>query len=415
MKEYKTIDRIFQERFRDYEVLPSEKVWDNIQAKLNDKPVRKRRFTWLWFGSIAAGLALLFVFNNPFQSPGKNQSIETMELPIVFDYATENTTTEIAVQETSKETTIPVNKRSEVAEQFSKPVRIPITLSNNNFNDKMSLSSLNNNDTAPSSNTNSKSEGKENLTDYVSDKPMDVSEKQTHKKWTVTTLAAPVLLSSFNNLSSLDPAMDDLAKQSKLSTSYGVQVAYKFNKKFSIQSGIHMVDFAYITNDIPLYQNGLMAAIANVNYVNKPIGEAVAGQTTQPQTIYSTPSEKDLNTGSLTQVFGYVEIPIEAKYQLTGEQHSFGLNLIGGFSTLLLNKNELLVETSNFTEKLGEASNLNPVNFSGNLGLEFEYKVYKNVNFNMVPMFKVQTHTLQNKNTFKPYSVGIYSGLNLRF
>lgn len=173
-----------------------------------------------------------------------------------------------------------------------------------------------------------------------------------------------------------------------------------------------MVDYAYMTSDIPLYQNGIIASIANVDYDINPSTDVVMSAAPQPTSVAR---QADLiENGNLTQIYGYIEIPLEAKYQLTGESN-LGVNLIGGFSTLLLNKNELFVETSNFSDKLGEASNLNSVNFSGNLGVELEYKVYKNVNFNLVPMFKVQTQTIQNKNTFRPYSVGVYSGLNLRF
>jgi hypothetical protein len=204
--------------------------------------------------------------------------------------------------------------------------------------------------------------------------------------------------------------MDANEKQGKISTAYGVQVAYQFNKRFSIQSGVHIVDFAYSTNDIYLTSNSPLSRFSNINYDDN------SSLTRTISTNSSTFSKSNglTDKGNLTQVYGYIEIPLEAKYRLNADD-DLGINIIGGFSTLLLNKNEIYVETSNFTNKVGEATNLNSLNFSGNLGVELEYKVYKNVNFNLVPMFKIQTHTLNNTNAFKPYSVGLYSGLNLRF
>lgn len=413
MKEHKTIDRIFQERFRDYEVSPPEKVWENIHAELNMKPSRRLTFSWVWFGSIAVGLGLLFVLNNPFNIISSSEPSTITISPEEAPQINTNENTVLATQETNTKNLTTEKNSKKSTPQNLKPISSPLTYTNTDQTTKVVLPQLSDKSDLTASTNNPTSKPLEDLTEFANNTSHDKSDKKSSKKWSITTLAAPVILNSFNNSSSLDPMMDNLTKQSKVSTSYGIQVAYSFSDRFSLQSGIHMVDFAYMTNDIPLYQNGIIASIANVDYDVKP--------ETSDMTMSAAPQQEGVvrqadlvENGNLTQVFGYIEIPLEAKYQLTGE-NNLGINLIGGFSTLLLNKNELLVETSNFSDKLGEASNLNSVNFSGNLGVEFEYKVYKNVNFNLVPMFKVQTQTIQNKNTFRPYSVGIYSGLNLRF
>ena len=61
MKENKNIERLFQEKFKDFEVTPPDFVWENIQSKLHPEE-KKRRIVPLWFkvGSIAASLTLLF-------------------------------------------------------------------------------------------------------------------------------------------------------------------------------------------------------------------------------------------------------------------------------------------------------------------------------------------------------------------
>ncbi|TNJ47220.1 hypothetical protein KFZ70_04480 [Tamlana fucoidanivorans] len=61
MSEKKHIDRIFQERFKDFEATPNDAVWNNIEAQLNEKK-KKRRIIPIWwrYAGIAALLALLF-------------------------------------------------------------------------------------------------------------------------------------------------------------------------------------------------------------------------------------------------------------------------------------------------------------------------------------------------------------------
>jgi hypothetical protein len=118
--------------------------------------------------------------------------------------------------------------------------------------------------------------------------------------------------------------------------------------------------------------------------------------------------------GSLSQEFGYIEVPLELKYNLTNGK--VGLNLVGGFSTLFLNKNTISYETGNMSAKIGEANNLNDVNFSGNLGLDVDYEINKQLFFNLSPMVKIQTNTFSsNSGNFKPYVIGVYTGLNYRF
>jgi hypothetical protein len=58
MKENKNIERLFQEKFKDFEVSPPDFVWENIQEKLHPKE-KKRRVIPFWFKN--AGIAASFV------------------------------------------------------------------------------------------------------------------------------------------------------------------------------------------------------------------------------------------------------------------------------------------------------------------------------------------------------------------
>jgi pyruvate/2-oxoglutarate dehydrogenase complex dihydrolipoamide acyltransferase (E2) component len=61
MKENKNIERLFQEKFKEFEVSPPDIVWENIQEKLqSDKKKRRLLPLWLNVGSIAASFAVLF-------------------------------------------------------------------------------------------------------------------------------------------------------------------------------------------------------------------------------------------------------------------------------------------------------------------------------------------------------------------
>ena len=60
MNEKKNIDRLFQEKFKDFEVAPNDAVWNRISDSLPKKK-KKRRVIALWWqiGGVAAVIVLL--------------------------------------------------------------------------------------------------------------------------------------------------------------------------------------------------------------------------------------------------------------------------------------------------------------------------------------------------------------------
>lgn len=58
MRENKNIERLFQEKFKDFEVFPPDIVWENIKEKLHPKE-KKRRVIPFWFKT--SGIAASFV------------------------------------------------------------------------------------------------------------------------------------------------------------------------------------------------------------------------------------------------------------------------------------------------------------------------------------------------------------------
>ncbi|NHM02712.1 porin family protein [Flavobacterium difficile] len=86
MKKSKNIERLFQEKFKDFEVAPPELVWENIQEKLNSKE-QKRRILPFWFKTagiaasfVAIGSLLFFNSNNNFKNTStENNTVVTSE------------------------------------------------------------------------------------------------------------------------------------------------------------------------------------------------------------------------------------------------------------------------------------------------------------------------------------------------
>ncbi|MCK4562423.1 MAG: outer membrane beta-barrel protein, partial [Flavobacteriaceae bacterium] len=234
-----------------------------------------------------------------------------------------------------------------------------------------------------------------------------------NKKWSVGPTVTPVY---YNTLQDGSPINDNLSNNSKSADdalSVGVKINYQLTKKIKIQSGLNKVELAYNTKDVSAYISSVKNANTNIN-TNKSgvILSPISNSQSDLSTINSV--NKSSIIGDLNQSIEYLEFPVEIKYNLYDKK--LGLNLVGGFSTFVLTNNSVVIVSQNSITSLGEANNLNNINFSGNLGVDLDYKINKNWYLNVAPMFKYQFNTYSNNSgNFKPYYLGVYSGLNYKF
>ena len=249
--------------------------------------------------------------------------------------------------------------------------------------------------------------------------------EETHKgKWSAGPSIAPVY---FNGLGEGSPINSILASNSKtggVTLSYGITVAYEISKKLSVRSGIHKVDYGYDTNDVSFtssFNASTGNQISNINYsndsqsiiLNNPNSENVIPK---PGSVFAldVTGKNPTRLGTMGQQMGYLEVPLELNYALLNRK--FGVNIIGGVSSLFLTDNSVVLESSGQTTEVGEANNINSVNFSTNLGLGLDYKFTPKLKFNVEPVFKYQLNTFSNTSgNFNPYSLGVYSGFTLKF
>ncbi|HEY0091375.1 MAG TPA: outer membrane beta-barrel protein, partial [Flavobacterium sp.] len=232
-------------------------------------------------------------------------------------------------------------------------------------------------------------------------------------RWQITSNVAPIYFGSTSNGSPLDSRFESTDKTYKPSLSYGLGVQYAVNKKLAIRAGVNTVSLEYNTNDVVFYQTPNARQLQNVN-TNLKGSMLEIDILTAPQTnnVFGRISNKF--NGTLSQKTGYVEVPLELTYKLIDRR--FGVKIIGGISTLILNQNEVTIFSPGLEMSIGEANNLNKMHYSTNIGLGLKYDIFKSLQFNIDPTFKYQINTYSNNvGDFKPYIFGIYTGLSFRF
>ncbi|MFC4095874.1 outer membrane beta-barrel protein [Euzebyella saccharophila] len=271
-------------------------------------------------------------------------------------------------------------------------------------------------------------ESKKSILDAIAEQNKEDVEvvESTEGRWSVGPSVAPVYFDAVGEGSPIHSAFNQNTKSGNTNLSYGVSVAYQVNKKFKVRSGIHKVNFGYDTDNVA-FASSLDASsskkISNINYSQSAKNIIVNSETATFSSLSSPLEElamevRDANdfsrTGAMAQQLGYLEVPLELDYSLIDKK--IGLNLVGGFSSLFLLDNSVTLTSGDLTTEVGEANNINEVNFSTNVGFGVNYKFTPMIQLNVEPVFKYQLNTFSEvSGDFRPFSVGVYSGLNFKF
>ena len=461
MKNKKNIDRLFQERFKDFETEPDVQTWANIQAGLSEKKKERKIIPlWMKYTGIAAALVLgFFAINTTFKSNTKID--DTIVIDVKSITPSTKRTDSNSVPKKEHENTNLLKHNSELAttnDQKTKNDENKTTTekATKNFFGKTSnhetatIYNSKNNPSLENKNSNNETLNSENIGNHknenvlVNEKDnLAIAKPETKKaivnqnaepneleailkqnetkknivatvknsKWEITPNIAAMYANSKS--ASIDPQFAENNKSTDNSIGFGIGLHYAINKKIALRTGINKFALGYNTNSVT-YSSGLsMTSLANVDYTTNAMLELRTSAKGNALMTFEKNLQKT-NTGTINQKMGYYEIPLEISYAIVDKK--IGVSLIGGISTLLLDENKISLISSETNLKLGEANNLNSVHFSSNIGLGFKYKFVKSFQLNFEPMVKYQLNTFSNNaGSNKPILIGLYSGISYRF
>jgi len=261
---------------------------------------------------------------------------------------------------------------------------------------------------------------KSNAIEEAIAKNQSINEKEKEvDRWTVNANIAPVYYNTLGKGSHIHDQFIDNPKNGELNTSYGIQVGYAFNDRLKLRSGVSKLNLSYDTANVIVYETVTNtpghSPLRNIDFIPNNQGETLSVLSTDNlgvQQINEFASDK-LNA-ALSQRIDYIEIPLELEYALVNKR--FGVNIIGGLSTFILNSNEVVTEVDNRKTLIGTANNINNISFSTNLGIGIDYKFNDAFKFNLEPTFKYQINAYSEvSGDFKPYIIGLYTGFSYRF
>ena len=430
MADNKNIDKLFQERLKNLETQPREEVW--LAVKENIVKKKKRRFPLWWFYSGAAILILsLIIFpsqikddpiNIPKDTPkvtvtpkeeiekGSFKKIKDRVKDPLLQKETGSDVIAVTPHQDEKDKTSNSNPKNDVfRNQIAaiNPTSFSVQKTNYSIYPNLTIDLLEDTTTAPL----------KSLIDVVKKNKEEEENTEEQKRWAVQPSFGYANAGSFAETSAIDQGLQNNPVQGEDSYSIGAKVTYKINDRWVLRSGIHSQQLGYTTKDISIISGVVAGSFSSVDSRITSQNKLFIANSSITQEVFPSLNNADLisNNGTIEQIYSYVEIPFEAKY-IVSKRDKLAIGFIGGLSALILDRNEINVRANQFSISLGEANNLNSINYSGNLGFDFDYSFSKNWTVNLNPMLKVHLNTFsRNDNGFSPYFLGIYSGLKYSF
>ncbi|MGE4586754.1 MAG: outer membrane beta-barrel protein, partial [Mangrovibacterium sp.] len=118
---------------------------------------------------------------------------------------------------------------------------------------------------------------------------------------------------------------------------------------------------------------------------------------------------------SFDQRFEYLEIPLLVGFRLT-DRH-WNVHFLGGFSANFLLGNQVYLNNGNGSTLVGKTRDMAVLNYAAILGMGMKYRLSRRICFQLEPRLKYYLESLSNNPdvSFKPYSVGIHTGISYRF
>ncbi|MGB5498847.1 MAG: hypothetical protein WBM77_07955, partial [Maribacter sp.] len=265
--------------------------------------------------------------------------------------------------------------------------------------------------------------GKKSIYDEITEQEEEIEVAETKEgKWSAGPSIAPVYFNAIGEGSPVHSIFVPNSKSGDVNLSYGLAVSYEISKKLSLKTGVHKVDYGYNTNDVEFSASleGFGGGqIDNIDYSLASRNIVVESKATSRNSFsenkaLDAAAQDPSLVGVMAQQFGYLEIPLELSYTLVDRK--FGVNLIGGLSSLFLVDNSVTLTSGELITEMGEANNVNNVNFSTNIGFGVNYKFSPKVQLNIEPVFKYQLNTFSaTAGDFQPFTIGVYSGLSFKF
>ncbi|MFO7934697.1 MAG: hypothetical protein R6U78_11515, partial [Bacteroidales bacterium] len=254
-------------------------------------------------------------------------------------------------------------------------------------------------------------------------------------RWTVGAALTPIY--SFRDAEGQSMAGSGDYESGIISYAGGVHVGYHARSRLAVESGIlfNKMGIAIGSQGILMYEQAFdfaplreEASGSNILAVNNSVGNIVSPSGDIYVNSYKVQEFNEANAYNQTdqqpgvyleqeirQQLDYLELPFNVRYSVIDSD--IEIQLVGGMSTNFLLNSSVIMETATGEREIGYLTNIKTINYSGNAGIGMVYHVQDRFSLRLEPRFRYYINSINDQTlpSTRPYTFGIYTGLNFRF
>lgn len=473
MNKDNNIDELFRDKLLNYEQEPPAYLLENILSGVADAR-RKRKLVFWRVAGVAAALALAFVAGWQLNNRNDQEMIQTVNVgqPSTPEKSSETknqservmpageitpVTSSLASKEAISTTrnnqfkSIDRSSKSGAIALASESIQVATNGESLLLKPMKSLYRLIESESEISISLQEK-KGRDNSSELIQksidqqimeqNKQLILAENKSMEKarWLVGAQVSPEYnVSRSSHSQAYASNMLNSSSSNPVDLGGGLSVEYKVGKRWSVQSGVYYSgmgqksgnssyspgrDYLFASADrgsayfntnvsIDASTNKMMmnSTAGVIEFSGVPAG-IVLGANLEDKSLASAVVVSDAR---FVQNFEYIEIPLYLRYTILDSR--FAVEMLGGFSSNVLVGNNTYMESSNGKSRIGSTKDMESLNYSGTLGLGFKYGLSKRIFLNMEPRIKYYLNSLNSNSsvTYKPYTIGVFTGLSYEF
>jgi len=199
----------------------------------------------------------------------------------------------------------------------------------------------------------------------------------------------------------------------------GISLAYNFNDRLSIGSGLYLSRIGQENNDVVAYDSPdsqymykLASSSGTVTINPTRFAKALTPQVASDKD--SIPGDYLVN-GTFVQNLDYLEVPFVLNYKVLNKR--FSINLNGGLSPGILVNNRSYFSIEDEKIQTGTTENIKPMIYNSVLGIGMAYDISKKVSINLSPTFKYSLSPVNSGSqgiNYHPYSISWFTGISYK-
>lgn len=258
------------------------------------------------------------------------------------------------------------------------------------------------------------------------------------KTWSIGAQVSPALSvnqRSYNQTYASN--MSGTGEKNSISLGGGISVRYETGKRWSIQSGLQYSRLNQSSGSSGNHESAMFSPSDNQSghtYFNNKVQREPTGQLIMngsagvieierlPSSVRVSASLESagenqmlLSGDDFEQRLEYIEVPLLVRYKLIDK--SWNMHMLGGFSANMLVGNGVFINEAGDHSYVGKTKDMSRMNYSTSIGFGMGYRLTDKIQLNIEPQFKYFLRSLNDNPevNFKPYSIGVYTGVSYRF